>query len=365
MKPVVLLSVLLLLGWSCGQAPVEVPDAGAPDGGVGSDDAGFLPADDAGLNADAGGDDAGSEDAGVPDAGGPDAGPFDAGVPDAGRPDAGPPRDAGVCPIPSGAGDVFRVRAMAANLTSGNLQSYDPGHGARILQGADPDIVMLQEFNYGSNSAADISGFVSQTFDGGFSYLRGAGQIPNGVISRWPIVDRGEWADPQVGNRAFTWARIDIPGPNDLWVVSVHLLTANASTRNSEAVALVSRFAANVPSDDYLLLGGDFNTDNRGESAFTTFSSRFVVTGPYPADQKGNGGTNSSRSKPYDNVLASPCLDRLQGAVRVGASVYPSGLVIDTTVYTPLTELAPAQFGDSNASNMQHMGVVRDFFIQP
>ena len=165
--------------------------------------------------------------------------------------------------------------------------------------------------------------------------------------------------------RAFTWARIDIPGPNDLWVVSVHLLTANASTRNSEAVALVSRFAANVPSDDYLLLGGDFNTDNRGESAFTTFSSRFVVTGPYPADQKGNGGTNSSRSKPYDNVLASPCLDRLQGAVRVGASVYPSGLVIDTTVYTPLTELAPAQFGDSNASNMQHMGVVRDFFIQP
>jgi hypothetical protein len=36
---------------------------------------------------------------------------------------------------------------MAANLSSGNNQSYDPGEGARIFQGLKPDIVMIQELN--------------------------------------------------------------------------------------------------------------------------------------------------------------------------------------------------------------------------
>jgi len=36
------------------------------------------------------------------------------------------------------------------------------------------------------------------------------------------IVEAGEWDDPRVGNRDFAWARIDIPGPVDLWAVSVH-----------------------------------------------------------------------------------------------------------------------------------------------
>ena len=67
----------------------------------------------------------------------------------------------------SALGEV-RLRLMAANITSGNGQDYDPGHGMRIFQGVKPDVVMIQEFNYGTNSAADIRGFVDTAFGTGF-----------------------------------------------------------------------------------------------------------------------------------------------------------------------------------------------------
>jgi hypothetical protein len=136
---------------------------------------------------------------------------------------------------------TVRVRVMAANLTSGNGQDYDPGHGTRIFQGTDPDIVLIQEFNYLGNTDADIHSFVDTAFGASFSYYReGGAQIPNGIISRWPIVESGEWDDTAVSNRDFAWARIDVPGPVDLWAVSIHLLTSGSSTRNGEAQKLVT-----------------------------------------------------------------------------------------------------------------------------
>ncbi len=343
MKHVVVVAVVAL--WSCGSArPVGI------DSGVDAS----LP-DDAGV------------DAGTPDAGsdgGSDGGSLDAGQ---------RVIDAGVCPAPSGLGPVFRVRAMAANLSSGNLQSYDPGNGARIMQGVDPDVVLIQEFNFGTDSAADIATFVANTFDGGFAVQRGAGAIPNGIISRWPIVDAGEWVDPVQSspNRGFTWAQIDLPGPNDLWAVSLHLLASSArvADRDAEAAALVAQLNAMVPAQGYLVVGGDLNTYSRMEPAFATLSARVIVFGPYPVDQLGNEATNATRTtQPYDNVLASPCLAQLQGPTVLRTSTYLWGAVIDTRVYTPLSDLAPALIGDSDpavAVNMQHMGVVKDFFVQP
>jgi len=411
MKRAVLL-VLFGVGASCGPPVVVVDaghdagivaedagteaDAGAPeDAGVdaGEPDAGEL---DAGVDAgelDAGEPDAGELDAGTPDGGEQDAG-IDAGAPDAGEDagfDAGPspgfdggpraPFDAGVCPMPSGIGPAYRLRAMAANLTSGNNQSYDPGHGARIMQGVDPDVVMIQELNYGvslnSTNNAGITTFVAQTFDGGFAYTRGlggAGMIPNGIISRWPILAGGDWVDSRVTNRAYTWARIDIPGPNDLWAISVHLLTSSPATRAAEALELIGFMNANIPDGDYVLLGGDFNTASRtnpnpdggvGETAFDNFAQRFFVLGPHPVDQLGNENTNTNRNKPYDNVFASPCLAQLQGPTTLVSSTYTWGAVIDTRLYAPISDLAPALATDSAATGMQHMGVVKDFFIQP
>lgn len=257
-----------------------------------------------------------------------------------------------------------RIRLMAANISSGNYQSYDPGEGIRIFQGTHPDVVMIQEFNYGTNSAADIHSFVDTAFGPTFSYFREAGaQIPNGIISRYPIIASGEWDDTSVSNRDFAWARIDIPGPVDLWAVSVHLLTTSSANRNTEATQLVSLIKQNIPAGDYLVIGGDFNTSTRSEAAITTFSQVVVTSGPYPADKNNNSNTNASRGNPYDWVLADADLNAYKTPVTIGASTFTNGLVADTRVYSPIAEISPALATDSGATNMQHMGVIRDFLI--
>jgi endonuclease/exonuclease/phosphatase family metal-dependent hydrolase len=256
------------------------------------------------------------------------------------------------------------VRVVASNLTSGNGQSYDPGHGIRILQGVHGDVILMQEMNYLNNTDTDLRALADAVCGASCAVSRSSGQIPNGVVSRYPILASGSWTDPKVSNRDFAWARIDVPGPVDLWAVSVHLLTSSATERNAEAAALVAQLQANVPAGDYVVVAGDFNTDTRTEAALTTFSARLSVSAPYPADNKGNGNTNASRSKPYDWVLPSPELRAHEDAVRIGASVFATGLVIDTRVYTPIAEIAPALTSDSAAPSMQHMGVVRDFMLQ-
>ncbi|GMU01118.1 hypothetical protein KH5H1_52380 [Corallococcus caeni] len=257
-----------------------------------------------------------------------------------------------------------RLRLMAANISSGTGQDYNPGHGIRIFQGTDADVVMIQEFNYGTDSAADIRSFVDTAFGTGFSYYReGGAQIPNGIISRYPIIAAGEWDDTQVSNRDFAWARIDIPGPKDLWAISVHLLTTSSSIRNTEATNLVKFINANVPASDYLVIGGDFNTGSRSEATFSTFSSVVSTASPYPADRNGNTNTNASRGSPYDHVLVDSDLRAYQTAVVIGSSSFAGGLVADTRVYSPISEISPALSGDSGASGMQHMGVIKDFLI--
>jgi endonuclease/exonuclease/phosphatase family metal-dependent hydrolase len=261
------------------------------------------------------------------------------------------------------AGAGVRVRVMSANLTTGNLQAYeDPG--IRILQGAAPDVVLLQEFNYKTDSDADLRAFVDRAFGPEFVYFREAGdQIPNGIISRYPIVEAGEWDDPAVANRDFAWARIDVPGPIDLYAISVHLLSSTAAKRQTEAQTLAARIAA-LPAGAYVVLGGDFNTSSRAEACVIALAPVLVTSAPYPVDVAGNPNTNAARAKPYDWVLANPALAATEGPVDVGAHSFPAGWVIDTRTYAPIADLAPAQAGDSGATNMQHMGVVRDFFVE-
>lgn len=370
MSRAVWLSLFLV---ACGPPPVELPDASVEDAGelldAGVDDAGVTDSgvEDSGI-ADAGADDAGVEDAGTPDAGPDDAGVPDAGVPDAGREDAGVV-DAGPpgCPVPTGSEAPFTLRAVAANLTSGNGQDYNLGHGTRIMRGLSADIVMIQEFNYQSDSMADFNSYVSSNFGPGFSWFRGVGNIPNGIISRWQIVDQGEW-NGEAPDRELTWAKVDLPGPHDLFVISVHFLTSNASDRNLDARTIMNRLDAGVSPYDYVLLGGDFNTNTTNENAFNTLSPRFKTSMPHPVDQRGNPGTNANRDKPYDQVLASTCLAGVQIPTVVGAATFPGGLVVDTRVFADagtLADIAPALAGDSAAPSMQHMAVVKDFLISP
>ncbi|MDP3505092.1 MAG: endonuclease/exonuclease/phosphatase family protein [Myxococcales bacterium] len=348
MRFVVLGVVVVLLG--CG-GPARPPDAGSAVDAGDERDAGSA---DASVETDAGSLDAGSIDAGT-DAGSPDAGAADAGAPDAGPRDAGSWPDGGI-----------RVRVIAANLSSGNLQTYDPGHGQRILQALGGDIVAIQEFNVRDNSDASIGSFVEDTFTPGFFFHRGSGRIPNGIISRFPIVDAGEWNDSRTTDREFTWAVIDAPGPVDVWVVSLHLLSTSAANRNQQAIELLQYVNASVPPNTHLVLAGDLNTDGRGEAVVATLSASVVTAGPWPTDgtlpDGGNGHTSANRSRPYDWVLVSPSLHALEVPLLLEAQAFPSGLVFDTRVFTPLPY--PALVDDSDGPNMQHMAVVRDFVMR-
>jgi endonuclease/exonuclease/phosphatase family metal-dependent hydrolase len=326
--------VAVCAGFLACPGPTDPPDGGSGDGGEEVPDAG-------------GGQD-GGEDAGTPDAG------FDAGEPDPARGRC-PPRDGG---IPASG----RLRITAANLSSGNLQTWEPGEGARILAGLKPDVALMQEWNLASDSDDERRDWVNAVFGPEFCFhVEPVAAIPNGIVSRWPILDAGQWVDSQVTNRSFAWVQIDVPGPKDLWAVSVHLLTSNASQRNLEGQDLVAGINQLVPAADLLVIGGDLNTGNRSESVLTTLAQVVRVTGPYPADQAGNTNTNATRSQPYDWVLADPDLAARHVPVVVGNSSFDAGLVFDSRVFNPLSAVPPVLSTDSAGVNMQHMAVVRDF----
>ncbi len=278
--------------------------------------------------------------------------------PDGAVPDAA---DAAPDAPPLGPGNL---RVMAANISSGPSLDYGPEEGVHIFQGMHPDVVLIQEMNVGTNTTAEIDAYVATTFGPTFTYYREPGaQIPNGVISRYPILASGSWVDPQVANRGFAYAKLGVPGPHALWAISLHLLTTGATQRNAEVTELVTQVKAMVPAADYLILGGDFNTPVRDEPCITALSEIVATAAPYPADGAGNDNTSAPRSKPHDWLLADPDLSPLGVPVVIGKNAYAAGLVFDSRVFTPLADVAPVQSSDSAAVNMQHMPVVRDFHL--
>lgn len=258
------------------------------------------------------------------------------------------------------------LRIVAGNLSSGNLQNYDGGHGVRIFTALQPDIALVQEMNFGDNSATAMRTFVDTTFGAGAYFTRGAGAIPNGVVSRFPIISAGEWTDSQIPNRTFVYARIDLPNsPRDLWAVSLHLST-NGTLRPLEADELIGLIQANIPANDYLVLGGDLNAGVRNESALMKLSAVVQSAVPAPVDQNGLGATNSPRNRPLDWVLADTDLQPLTVTTNIGGIATAAGFVFDTRLFSqPQLDagFAPALVGDSAATGMQHMAVARDFVV--
>jgi hypothetical protein len=263
------------------------------------------------------------------------------------------------------------LRIVASNVTSGNNQQYVTA-GTNILDGLAPDVILMQEFNMsGANDNAGVTAWITSTFGAGYSFYRepigGGVTIPNGIISRYPILDSGFFNDTEVPDRNHAWARIDVPGTPDLYVISVHLSSGGGSgVRNNQAQDIVNTMipGLSIPAGSYIAIGGDFNTDGRGESCVGTLSSIFVTGSPYPVGQDGDPDTNASRAKPYDWVIANSTLDALEQTTTYGTFNYPNGLVFDTRDFTQTqlnNEFPPAQTGDSGDTNMQHMAVVRTF----
>lgn len=275
-------------------------------------------------------------------------------------------------------GDTLALRIVAGNITSGNNQSYDPGHGIRIFQALKPDIALVQEMNYGSNSASDYKQFAQKIVGTNYYAVDDAGyQIPNGVVSRYPITSHGYWDDPNIDNRALMWAVVDIPGNKDIFAISVHLHTSPASDQTKAAQVIVDEIAklkSSKPDKYYYVVGGDFNGETAVSSSGFGKNSTFYISGPDPVDEEGYSETNANRNKQYDFVLADYPLHEFQVPTVYYSSEdsaktksYKNGLVFDTRLYnqSELDEyFYPAQKNDSGASSMQHMAVVKDFLIE-
>ena len=266
-----------------------------------------------------------------------------------------------------------RVRVVNANITSGGQQSYDEGSGIRILRALQPDIVTMQEFNFQGNRDRDINELVEACCGKGFHFFRGAqgseSGIPNGIISRYPIVDSGEIADRGIHDRSTAWAKIELPNGKFLWAISAHLSHGSDDKREEGARRIVDFVRQKVPRGDLLVIGGDFNTSNRHERTLQVLSE-VVTDQTIPVDTEGRSGTSANRSKPYDFVLPNPLLEQfhvclnLLGRAAGGPPVkFPTGAVIDTRNFRDISKLAPARQGDSGALNMQHMAVAKDFEI--
>jgi hypothetical protein len=219
---------------------------------------------------------------------------------------------------------------------------------------------MVQEFN----TASPPRQWVNETFGKEFDFMQETGmQLPNGIISRFPILESGSWDDPQLTNREFAWAKIRLPDKGELWAISVHLHSKGDASRATEAAALVNFIQKEVPENALLLIGGDFNTRTEGEPCLKEFAKVFTLPAQPPADKNGITNTNAPRSRPYDWVLASGALDKFSTPVKIAGQEFANGLVFDSRVFEPLDQVPPAQKGDSGVKNMQHMAVVRDFVI--
>ena len=285
-------------------------------------------------------------------------------------------------------GSKLKIRFMAANTTSGNHSSYDPGHGQRIFMAMKPDIALINEFNYYSSytpiKVVDRQKFVTDTFGNEFYYFSGAysnssNGKPNAIVSRWPIIQSGSWYSniTSITDRAWDWAVIDLPGDRDLLAVAVHLHT---SSNIKELPVLAQNIADKLAEGNYYLaVGGDFNTTSRA-SVLREFSEIAKFGNAYPVDQNGIAGTNTNRAYPYDWLIFDEGLADLETPVVIGAHTYPNGHVFDARVYekkckahnymNELGDVPPVQAGDSNGQNdkktevgdvsVQHMAVIRD-----
>lgn len=269
--------------------------------------------------------------------------------------------------------DATPIRVMAANLSTGTHQNYDSGEGLRIMQGLKADVILVQEFNYKSNSEADLAEMMS-TFEGKMHYYvesESSDQIPNGIISRFPILAAGEWEDRGMPNRDFAYARIDIPGDRDLWAISVHFSASKGDVRVQEATDLNRLITQNIPPRDYVVLGGDLNITSRQDMVIQHLSA-VMFEDAAPVDSQGNATTNMPRRKHYDWILNDADLAVYQVPTVIGSgtetlvegqNLYSNGLVFDSTIFPNLERVAPVQATDSRAPGMQHLAVVKDYLV--
>ena len=256
--------------------------------------------------------------------------------------------------------DAFSI--VAANITSGGRQEYEEP-GERIFQALSPDIALIQEAKLPDAGFVNRQ-WVDQHFGEQFHFHVGSGTLPTAIISRWPILESGNWTASNISNRDYSWATIDLPGSRKLHAISVHLLTTSTGAREDSARALTNYIAqASWSSNDFWVIGGDFNTGSRTESAIQVMTTVFTDQ-RIPADQNGVRNTNAGRTAPYDYVLPNPTLNAQHVPFSLWGYTFTNGMVFDTRLTWPLGVPSPALATDSDEVGMQHMAVMKVFELE-
>jgi endonuclease/exonuclease/phosphatase family metal-dependent hydrolase len=268
------------------------------------------------------------------------------------------------------------ITVMTANLNSGTPPYSDwyRDSAKRIFQGLQPDIVLIQEFNVPSSTTR--SQFISEALGAGYYYyvepaVGGSWAMPNGVISRWPLKSQGVWSDSYNSNRNFAWAVIDVPGPIDLQVVSLHLKAGDGpderDTRYNEANQLKNYVQANFDNGQYIIVAGDLNLQwEYGESSLNVFKSYLNADSHRPADHTGDRNTNATgppRTRAYDWIMPNSLLNRFHATLDIGPQAYPEGIVFDSEVFSPLSLVSPITWSDSRDYSCTHMAVMKVYDI--
>ncbi len=89
---------------------------------------------------------------------------------------------------------------------------------------------------------------------------------------------------------------------------------------------------SNFPTNAWVVLAGDFNTDSRTESTTMTTFDSYLSDFPVPVDNNGNSYTSENRNYPHDYVLPSFAFTNFETATVFPSHSFPSGLVFDSTV---------------------------------
>jgi len=275
----------------------------------------------------------------------------------------------------------IKIRLMAANLTSGNEQAYEE-EGIRILKALKADIVMIQEFNYNNNTDTDIKNFVKNTFGAEYKYFRGYqkqnGDIPNGIISKFPIINSDEINDPRVTDREIDYSEIKVNENINLMVFSVHLKGQEDDSQITAAQIIAKKISEHKKTHQnyYYIVGGDFNGEaSVSNEGFGKYNNEDIlnIDFPYPKSEYGNdGNTNLSRTAKLDFILVDNNLYQYQVSTdycitETECKQYEYGLVFDSRNYTRddlTTYFNDIQPNDCEAKNMQHLAVVKDYFIK-
>lgn len=265
------------------------------------------------------------------------------------------------------------ITVLTANLSeqlSAFSSSYSE-YAGRIFQGLKPDVAALQEFTV--TNAGGTRAYVDTYFGTNFALFvepttNNSGAMPNAIVSKWPILQAGEWTDTNVNNRDFAWVTLDLPGTQDLHVISVHIkastgvLAEDIAKREAEALALTAYITNSFPSSDFVLLCGDLNAEDRAEPALRILTN-LLVDARQPADQNDDRETNRSRDKPFDFILPNRTFASNEIPTVFAGVTFPEGMVFDSSLWSPLP--SPILAGDSYATGRQHMAVMKTFALQP